>query len=59
MGDCRKCAQLQEEIERIQNQIRRMRVEHEEDLREAGRDAREAIVEARWQERMGEDYGGF
>jgi hypothetical protein len=57
--ECRKCAALQAEIDRLHGVIARMRQEHNEDMRESARDARDAVAEARWEVRQGEDYGSF
>lgn len=48
-----------DEIERLNARIVQMRREHNEEMRDAARDARESVAEARWQERQGEEYGSY
>lgn len=39
--------------------VAQLRRDMNEQEREAGREIRSAVAEARWQERQGEDYGGY
>lgn len=56
---CKHCEALEIEINRLKEQISRMHKEHNEEIREMNRDARDAVAEARWQARQGEDYGSW
>ena len=53
-GRCLTC-----EIEQLQEQVRKLRKEHAEEIRDLQRETREVASEVRWQERLGEDYGSY
>lgn len=50
---------LLELLDQREKQIERMKVDHQEEIRDMMRDARDAAAEARWEAKQDDDYGSY
>lgn len=48
-----------EDYDKLLEMYRSLRKQHNEDMRDVEREARDAVAEARWEARQGEDYGSY
>ena len=52
-------AYLLELLDQREKQIERMKVDHQVEIHDMMRDARDAAAEARWEAKQGDDFGSY